>query len=61
MCVYHSNFDQALNVVKASKLVQMKVIPYRLIVVLGEGHFENLLLLFVCQYGCLRRIQFTEE
>ena len=35
----------ALNVVKASKLV----------------HFENFLLLFSCQYGCLRQRHFTEE
>ena len=49
----------ALNVVKASKLVQMKLITHRS--KLGSGHFENFLLLFVRQYGCFRQRQFTEE
>ena len=27
----------------------------------GGGDFENVLLLFVCQYRCLRQRHFTEE
>ena len=49
----------ALNVVKASKLVQMKLITQRS--KLGLGHFENFLLLFSRQYGCLRQRYFIEE
>ena len=42
----------ALNVINASKLVQMKLITHRLKLCLGN--FENVLLLFSHQYGCLR-------
>ena len=45
-----------LKVVKASKVVEMKLTQYRKNL-LG-GHFENILLLFVGQYGCLRQKAF---
>ena len=48
-----------LNLVKASKLVQMKLKHedqnYR------WEHLKNFLLLFVHQYGCLKQMHFTEE
>ena len=49
----------SLNVVKASKLVQMKLRIYRS--KLALEHFENFLALFVRPYGCLRQRYFTEE
>ena len=49
----------ALNVVKASKWVRMKLITSRS--KLGLGTFWKFLLLLVHQYGCRRQKHFTEE